>query len=158
MLNKQTVYIETSIVSYLTARPSRDVVSAGRQQITIDWWNEILPKYKCVISPAVIQEASLGHPEASHRRLTALKDIDLILLTDDIINLQQILLEQGALPQKADLDALHIAFATIHKIDYLLTWNCKHIANAHTRPIIEKICYENCQHFPILCTPNELMD
>ena len=153
---KQKIYIETSIVSYLTAKPTRDIVITAHQQIANSWWENESNEYKLYTSQVVIDEASQGDSEAVQRRIEILKDIYLLEVTNDIIKLSENLINHNCLPQKAVQDALHIAIASIHNVDYLLTWNCKHIANAKKRPLIEKIIHKTGYLAPIMCTPEEL--
>jgi hypothetical protein len=149
------VYIETSIISYLTSRISRDVVAAGKQELTRLWWlgrNE----YSLLTSEVVLDEASAGDEMASARRLKALRDIPVLMLTDEATRLGDDLVRQGALPDKALADAFHIAIAAVHDVDYLLTWNCTHLANAVMRGTIDRICRSSGLRPPIICTPAEL--
>ena len=149
------VYVETSIVSYLSARTSRDVVIAAHQQITRRWWRG-RRNYSLLVSQVVLDEAAVGDPGARARRLRALRGIPILPLTDQATQLAGDLVRRGALPKKAIVDALHIAIAAAHQVDYLLTWNCKHIANATTRGTIETICRSAGANPPIICTPEEL--
>jgi hypothetical protein len=152
------LYIETSIISYLTAQPSRDIVTAGRQQITREWWQKRRTDFDLYISEFVIGEASSGDAGASALRLAALEGIPEIALTERAARLAEHLVATGALPSKAALDALHIAVAVSGGVDYLLTWNFKHLANATMRGRIDRACrsygYEPC----IICTPEELLE
>jgi predicted nucleic acid-binding protein len=151
------VYIETSVVSYLTARPSRDLIVVAHQQLTQEWWDKRRPNFDLFISQLVIGEASAGDPQAAQQRLQALASIPLLALTPDARDLARELLSNGPLPQKAAEDALHIAVAAVHGIDYLLTWNCKHIANAEIMRKVAQICRANGYEPPVTCTPEELM-
>lgn len=155
---KPKVYIETSIPSYLTARPSHDIRAMANQQITIEWWECSQEKFDLYISELVLNEAAQGNPEAATRRLAVLKEIAEIDASIDADKLAKILLKKAALPEKAKIDASHIAIATINAMDYLLTWNCKHIANAVMRPKIEDICRDYGYQLPIICTPQQLME
>jgi predicted nucleic acid-binding protein len=148
-------YIETSVVSYLTARPSRDLVRAAHQQVTQEWW-ATRGGFECFVSQFVIDEAAAGDAEAATQRLLALRDIPLLDVTEEAILLAADLVAGGGLPTKARVDALHVAMATVHGIDFLLTWNCKHIANAATRGTIEDLCRAAGFEPPIICTPLEL--
>jgi predicted nucleic acid-binding protein len=151
------VYIETSIVSYLTARPSRDLIVAGHQQLTHDWWQHRRPLFDIFVSELVIQEAGRGDAEIAAKRLAVLEDVSQLEIRADAVELSRALLTRGPLPSKAAADALHIAIAAVHGVEYLLTWNCKHIANAEMRPMIERVCREQGFEPPVLCTPEELM-
>ena len=153
-----SVYIETSVISYLTARPSRDIVIAGHQQITHEWWEKQSAKFELFVSELVIQEAIRGDPKAVQERLKILESIEALTVTPKALQLAQFLLEQFALPAKAEADALHISISVTNGIDYLLTWNCKHIANAITRRKIEMFCYQQNYEPSVICTPEELME
>jgi hypothetical protein len=155
---KPTVYIETSIVSYLTARPSRDLIVAGHQQLTHEWWRKARPQVQCLISPYVIDEASQGDQQAAQKRLEAIAEFPILTLNEDIKALALTYQKAAQIPEKAKLDAFHLAFPAWYKIDYLLTWNCKHIANANVRKIIGNINRQLNIHTPIICTPEELME
>lgn len=155
---KPKIYIETSIVSYLTAQQSRDIVTAARQQITREWWWKKREKFDLYASEFVLSEVRLGDVQAAELRLQALENIALVQLTEDGVLLAEELVAKGPLPEKAAIDALHIAAAVSAGVDYLLTWNFKHLANAAMRSKIESICrlrgYEPC----IICTPEELLE
>lgn len=152
---KPKTYIETTIVSYLTARPSRDLVQTAYQNITKDWWDRRLA-YDLRISQFVLDEATRGDSEAAARRLETLRGLPLLDLTDEAAALAVTLIANGGLPEKARVDALHVAVATVHGMTYLLTWNCKHIANATLRGRIQEICRFEGFEPPVICTPLEL--
>lgn len=155
---KSSVYIETTIPSYLTAWRSPELVMAANQEATRKWWDESRAKFGLFISQLVIGEISNGDPEAVKRRIAVLEDLPELALTDKAEALAAKLLLGAALPQKAKADALHIAIATVHGMDYLLTWNCTHIANAIMRPKIESICRAAGYEPPVICTPPELVE
>jgi predicted nucleic acid-binding protein len=155
---KVKVYVETSVISYLTAWPSRDIVIAGHQQSTRDWWQEQSQSFQLVASQLVVQEASAGDAVSAQERLEILKNIELLELTEDALSLAKVLIESGPLPRKAAEDALHIAIAVTNGVEYLLTWNCKHIANASMRSSIERICRSAGYDPTIICTPEELLE
>ena len=152
--NRRT-YIETSVVSYLTAWPSRDLVRAAHQQVTREWW-ATRASFELHISQFVLDEAAAGDAVAAAERLEALRDLPLLDVTEDVILLATDLVAGGGLPAKARVDALHVAVATVHGMDFLLTWNCTHIANAATRGTIEELCRAAGFEPPIICTPLEL--
>ena len=154
---KPRVYIETSIPSYLTARRSRDLIATANQELTQEWWETRKDDFYLVISEFVLREASAGDPIAASNRLAAISGIPELNITDEVGLLARILIEQVPIPEKAQLDAFHIAVAAVHGIDYLLTWNCTHIKNAVLRPIIEAICLSQSYEPPIICTPQELL-
>jgi predicted nucleic acid-binding protein len=153
---KPKLYLETSIVSYLTARPSHDLIRAAHQQITRDWW-ETRSTFDLYISQFVLDEAKAGDEEAAGRRLSALRDASLLELTPEAGRLAREILGQGGMPAKAYVDAVHVALTAVHGLDYLLTWNCSHIANAAMRGKIETICRSTGFEPPVICTPVELV-
>jgi hypothetical protein len=155
-MTKPAVYIETSVVSYLTAKPSRDLIVAAHQQLTLHWWDSQRQHYELFISQTVIEEARAGDTEAAAKRMAALKGIPLLDIPDAAIELADKLVKGRAVPKKAAQDALHIAIACINGMDYLLTWNCKHIANATMRGKIDRVCRDAGYAPPTICTPEEL--
>jgi len=156
-MDKKTVYVETSIISYLTARPSSHLVAAAWQKATVDWWETQRSRFDLYVSMTVIEEAKRGDTHAAARRLEAIEDIALLPITDAAVTLAKALIDDGGVPQKALDDALHIAISALHGIDYLLTWNCRHIDNAETKPLIRRICADKGYVCPEICTPQELM-
>lgn len=154
----QRVYLETTFVSYLTARPSRDLIVAGHQQISHDWWDHRRSDYELCISQLVLQEAGDGDPQAAQERLDVLATMPLLEIAEEALALAEELVQSGALPVKAENDALHVAVAAVHHVSYLLTWNCRHLANATIRRQIETICARRGYKAPIICTPEELME
>ena len=155
---KPKIYLETTIPSYLTSRPSRDLVMAAHQQITREWWDTQRDAFDLFVSQMVLDEVSSGDPEAAARRLGLLKPLPLLNPHDEEAELAQALLKQAALPARAAADALHIAIAVVNGMDYLLTWNCTHIANAALRNRIETVCRSKGFEVPIICTPEELLE
>jgi len=155
---KSKVYLETTIVSYLAARPSRDLIIAAHQQVTQDWWEYRRSDFDLYISQLVIQETSAGDEQAVQRRLQVVEGLPLLQLSEEAVTLARALIDDGALPAKAVGDALHIAVATVHGMDYLLTWNLKHLANASIRSAIEMTCRTQGYEPPVLCTPEELLE
>ena len=154
----ERVYIETTVVSYLTARPNRDVVIAGHQQITHEWWDTRRESYELCVSQLVRKEAGAGDFQAAQERLEVLKTMTLLATSVEALDLAKELIQAGALPSKAADDALHIAVAAMNGIPYLLTWNCRHLANATMRPVIESVCTGKGVKAPIICTPEELLE
>jgi hypothetical protein len=151
------VYVETTIVSYLTARTSRDLIVAAHQEITQDWWNSRRGDFDLFVSELVLEESRDGDLDAAHRRGELLREAQLVRVTDDAMRLAERLIAVASIPVKAGADALHIAMAAVHGMDYLLTWNCRHIANAAMRGRIEAACRSMSYGAPVLCTPEELM-
>jgi hypothetical protein len=155
---KWKVYVETSVISYLTSRMSRDLIVAGHQQITQEWWNNHHDKFELFVSQPVLEEASVGDQEAAQQRLSVLVNLPLLEITEAALTLAKDLVHLGPLPQKAEVDALHIAIAVTNRVDYLLTWNCKHLANAALRRRIERVCRAQEYDPIIICTPEELQE
>jgi predicted nucleic acid-binding protein len=157
IMEKERVYIESSTVSYLCAKPSRDLILAAHQEITHEWWGNEKSQYELFISELVIDEIAKGNTDAAEKRLKAIKDIQLLPLTKDCISLAELMIKNHALPAKAMEDAIHIAIASIYNMDYLLTWNCTHIANPHTQRKIRESIEIAGYRFPVICTPVELL-
>jgi len=153
---KRKVYIETSVISYLTARPSKTILGAAHQQITLAWW-ETRSQYDLVVSESVLRECGAGDPDAAKKRLTVLNDVPLILITEQALDIANLLVAKGIIPAKAAEDALHIAIATVNGVDYLLTWNCRHIANPEIQRGIAAHLEEIGLSLPFICTPEELL-
>jgi hypothetical protein len=154
----ERIYIETTFVSYLIARPSRDVVVAGHQQTTHQWWDTRRRNYELCVSQLVLGEAAAGDTQAAQERLAVVQPMIVLETTAAALDLAKELIRAGALPAKAADDAVHIAVASTHATPYLLTWNCRHLANATMRPIIESVCAANGFKAPIICTPEELLE
>ena len=155
---KPRIYIETSILSYLVSRPSGDVRVAANQVITTEWWDLRRAAFDLYISEFVLAEVALGDPVASRQRIDALKDIPGLEATEGVRTLGAALITEGPIPAGAEIDGYHIAIAAVHGMDYLLTWNCTHIANAVMRSDIEAVCRSHGYEPPTICTPQELME
>jgi predicted nucleic acid-binding protein len=151
-----SVYIESSVVSYITARPSRDIVTASRQAITVDWWQNNKSQFEIFISPLVLEKIGGGDLNAANQRLRAVSNIPSVSISTEAESVAKQLLISKAVPANSERDALHIAIAATQGIDYLLTWNFKHINNAITRILVTSVV-KNCGYeCPILCSPEEL--
>ncbi len=155
---KQRVYVETSVISYVTAWSSRDLIVAAHQAITRQWWDDERSKYELVISEAVIRKAGAGDAQAAAQRLALLQSFSLLDINQQVEQLARDFLTAGAMPPSAALDALHVAAAAWHGAEYVLTWNCRHIASARVRPRIDALCRSRGITAPQLCTPEELME
>jgi predicted nucleic acid-binding protein len=155
---RSRLYVETSVISYLTARPSRDVISLGHQELTREWWERASVEFQLFASRLVVAEAQMGDPAAAAARLTVLEPITLLAETQQSRLLARKLLAAGGLPKKAASDALHIAVASVHGMDYLVTWNCKHIANARMMRFVADTCRAAGLEPPVICTPEELAE
>ena len=151
------IYIETTIPSYLAARPSRDLLQAARQQLTHDWWNNRRHEFELCLSEIVLEEAAAGDADAANRRLAILGGLPLLEMTAEVNDLAEPIMDSGLLPQRAARDAVHIAVSSVHAVDILLTWNCKHIANASIMRELSEIVAATGREMPVLCTPDELM-
>jgi predicted nucleic acid-binding protein len=152
---KPRVYIETTIPSYLTSRPSRDLLRAAHQQITREWWDR-RQGFELFLSALVWTECQRGDATAAAERMEALAGLPILQQTAEAITLAETLLRGAPLPEKAQADAMHIAIAAVHGMEYLLTWNCAHIANVTLRPRIEAVCRAAGYEPPLICTPEEL--
>jgi hypothetical protein len=153
-----TIYLETSIIGYLASRPSRDLITAANQQLTREWWDDHREKYDLYVAEPVVAECSAGDPQAAQQRLELIGAIPVLDVTQDAEDLAKELVKQIPLPENAEIDALHIGIATVNGINYLLTWNCAHIANAAWQAQIEAICRAAGFEPPTICTPQQLME
>ena len=153
---KPKVYLETSFLSFLTARPTRDVVMAAMIKQSKDWWHQERGHFDLFGSDLVGLEALAGDPDAARRRWEVLQAIPALEANPTARTLADSFLSNLALPTNAADDALHIAIAAVHEMDYLLTWNCRHIANAVMRPKLENLCRARDHRCPVICTPPEL--
>jgi len=154
---KAKLYLETTIPSYLVGRPSRDLLVAAHQQITREWWESRGSDFALYVSELVVQEVRAGDAGLATRRLEVLADVPILGINDEIIELAEDLISEGPIPRKAAGDAAHIAFATVYGCEYLLTWNCRHIANAELHGAIRRVIEQHGYDVPTLCTPEELM-
>ena len=157
-MSKQSVYIETTVVSYLTARPSRDLIVAAHQQVTEEWWENTLPLLDPFVSPIVIEEASMGDEAAAKLRLEKIGGFPVLEITDEVRELAELYFERIPTPDKARGDAYHLAVATYHGMDFLVSWNFAHILSARVRAVIQDINTIRGISTPIICTPEELME
>jgi hypothetical protein len=154
----ETVYLETTFVSYLVALPARDLVVAAHQQITRDWWQQRRSHFHLVISQIVLGEISAGDESEVQKRLELVKPLHVLAASPDAEALTTALIDAGVLPLKAVRDAAHIAVATVHGVQYMLTWNCRHLANAQVSRRVARICSEHGFVMPVICTPEELFE
>ncbi len=152
-----TVYIETSVISYLRQKPAQEVVTAAHQLLTHQWWDNERTNYSLVVSQYVIDEASAGDPALAADRISLLAGIPRLPGDPEIDRIADEIMARAILPPKAAVDALHIASVAHHRITYLLTWNCKHIANAKILPRIHQVLVDLGVPIPIVCTPEELI-
>ncbi len=157
-MGKESVYIETSVVSYLTARRSRDLIVAAHQQVTLEWWEDSLPFLEPFVSTIVIDEVSRGDEAASKLRLSRIAGFSVLEINDEVRELAELYFEKSAIPDKARGDAYHLALATYHGIDFLVSWNFAHILGARTRAIVHSTNSIRGISTPVICTPEELME
>ena len=155
---KPTVYIETTIIGYLAMRVSGVLRIAANQQTTREWWDNHRQRFDLLISRFVVDECSVGDPVAARERLAYVQGVPLLDIPDEVNAVADALLSGVPLPEKAAIDALHISVAAVNGVEYLLTWNCKHIANPSMRPHIERICRDGGFEPPVICTPQELLE
>ncbi|MCE9554924.1 MAG: type II toxin-antitoxin system VapC family toxin [Planctomycetes bacterium] len=151
-----TVYIETTVIGHLVGRKHPDAAIAVRQQITRDWWADATRHYRILISEIVRDECGAGDPIAAKERLDAIDSLSLLEVNEEVLVLANSLMTSGAVPPSEPRDALHIAISAVNGIQYLVTWNYKHIANAAMRSRIESVCRSAGFEPPIICTPEEL--
>ena len=154
---KPKVYLETTIPSLLTAWPNRDVVVLGQQQATRDWWDQHRHKYELFVSDLVAVESRRGDPVAAQDREAVLATCSLLSIPESAQLLAERILSTKLMPLNATADALHVAIATVHAMDFLLTWNCRHIANAMVVEQVRDVCRQAGYQPPVICTPFELM-
>ena len=152
-----TVYIETSVVSHATAWLSADPAMFVLQQQARDWWTRERPKYSLVTSQLVLDEASMGDPDAAAERLKLLAGIPLILIDQRVETVAGELIARSLIPEKARLDALHVATAAVGSVQFLLTQNCRHIANAHTLPRVYRALADLGYPGLLIYTPAEFL-
>ncbi len=154
----KTLYLETTVVSYLTARRSGNIRVRAHQEATRRWWLRKRKEFQVFVSPLVVEEIAAGDPNPARRRIRLLRGVPRLAVTDAVLAVAQLLVDRGAVPREAEVDAVHIALAAVHGVEYLLTWNCKHIANATKRAEIEEVCRDRGFEPPIICTPDELLE
>ncbi|MEZ6033322.1 MAG: type II toxin-antitoxin system VapC family toxin [Planctomycetaceae bacterium] len=153
-----TVYVETTVVGIIAARDHSDPVVFARQTVSREWHSTAAVRYELRVSDLVVAECSAGDPSAAADRLTIIKGVPLLAPNDDAESLTSALLAGNAVPKSEPRDAAHIALAAVHGIDFLVTWNFKHILNPHTQHLIERICRENGFQPATICTPEQLME
>ena len=154
---KSTVYIETTVIGHLATRLQSDPIVAGRQLVTREWWETATTRHELFVSDLVIEECSARDPIASHERLSLINDLSFLANSDSAEMLTQRLMDLHAIPRTEPRDASHISIAATNGIQYLATWNFKHIANVANRELIERVCREAGFDPPKICTPDELL-
>ena len=154
---KPKVYLETTIPSLLTAWPSRDLIIAGDQQITKEWWRTRRGDFELFVSQVVLDEAAEGDKAAASARLAEVQGLPVLEVNGDVERVARTVLQTGLIPAKASNDALHLAVAAVHRMHFLLTWNCRHLANAAIGGQLAAACQEAGFGMPVICTPRELI-
>jgi predicted nucleic acid-binding protein len=155
---KPRVYVETSVIGHLTSWPQSDVTVVAHQITTGKWWQTASVRFDLLVSEPVVREAAAGDPRAARGRLEVIAGLRVLPTTAEAEHLAQDLIRGHAVPEVALDDALHIALAAVHGIEYLVTWNCRHIANAAVRVAIERVCRGAGYEPPVICTPEELLE
>ncbi len=155
---KPSVYIETSVISYAASKPSRDLIVAAHQQITAEWWDTVLPHYQAFISPVVLDEISRGDADAIQVRQKKSEAFAILKILPEVKKLADTYFSKLDIPEKARADTYHLALAAWHGMDYLVSWNCAHIANAKIRKTLDEINSRENIRTPVICTPEELME
>lgn len=157
-MDRARVYVESSVVSYSVGRVSRDLVVAAHQQVTLEWWANVLPRTDAYVSVFVLEEVGRGDPELAKQRLQRVKDWPLLAVVPDVERLAGLYLKELQIPGECAADAYHMALATHHGMDYVASWNCGHIASGRVQRLLEEINASEGIRTPMLCTPEELME
>ena len=156
-VSRPSVYLESSVVGYLTARPTNDVHSAARQHSTARWWDAARSDYDIYVSQLVLNEIAQGDEGAAARRLAVVSDLPLLDEDDNVRTLAARLMDAVGFPERAAADALHLAITIHHGVDFLLSWNLRHITNAVFRDRVVTFCHSINTPHPIICSPDELL-
>ena len=152
-----TVYLETTIPSYLVAHPSRDLVTAAHQQVSHEWWDTARERFDLYVSEAVLDEIRAGDPDFAARRLELVAELGVLSLTDDVASLIRAYHRRLGLVGSATADLPHFAYAVAYHMDYLVTWNCRHIANGQVIRRLAVVNGELGRQTPVIVTPEELL-
>lgn len=155
--DKPRLYVETSVVSYYAARPSRDVIALARQEITREWWTQHLDDFEAFVSVSVLEEAEKGDRAAARKRLQIARRFPVLQLTPEVEHAAELYLKHGIIPEVSTYDVFHLAFASVYKLDILVTWNFRHLANAFVYGRLHSFNHRRALHTPIICTPEELL-
>ena len=154
----ETVYIETTVISYYAARRTRDLIAAAHQEITLEWWEKALPFFEPYVSQIVFDEISRGDTKAVQDRLAAIKGFGVLEMTPEVAALADTYFAALDIPEKARNDSYHLALAVYHGMDYLVSWNCTHVTAGRVRSIVEIVNDERGLHTSTICTSEELME
>lgn len=153
-----TAYIETTVPSYYVARPSASLIQAARQTSTRRWWDEGCSGFDLFTSQEALEEVGRGELAMAKERLELLQDAGVLEITEEVAALTKLLLSKQIVPAKAASDAVHIAVASVHRMDFIVTWNFKHIANPHIRTRLRDAVAATGAILPVICTPEELLN
>jgi hypothetical protein len=154
----KSVYVETTIVSYFVARPSRDVVVAARQESTRELWPELVSNFDSCVSVLVREEVGRGDGELAALRLQAIEAFPVLDVDDAARTLASKIIGGHGIPEEYPEDALHIAVAAVNGIDVLITWNFAHLNNPFTRMMVRQLVENAGYRCPELCSPDELLE
>jgi hypothetical protein len=154
---RPSVYVETTIPSYLVARGSRDLIVAAHQRVTQDWWDNRRSAFRLFISQLVLDEAARGDAEMASRRLAILAPLKVLAIDDSVLRLADAIVSAGLIPRGRGADAVHVGVAAVNELDFLMTWNCTHINNAEITEDVAAVCLKEGFRCPVFCTPEELM-
>lgn len=154
---KPRLYMETTIPSLLTARPSKQVNARAQQEAAKLWWDKMSDHYSIYVSEVVHKEAAIGEKTKAHERLVLIESFPFLPITDEVVRLADAIMKLGAIPDQCTADAYHLSLSAVHKMDILLTNNMKHICNAHLRPRFEVLCELAGHQMPVICTPDHLL-
>ena len=155
---KPTAYIETTVIGHLVGRILADPIVAGRQTVTRQWWPDAVGQFRFFVSKVVADECAAGDPEAAKERLDVLDSLEFVTVSPAVDELAHKLIEKFAVPKTEPRDAVHISLAAVNGLEYLVSWNFKHIVNPTTRAAIERVCRDAGFVPPMICSPDELME
>ena len=156
-MDKPTLYMGTTIPSFLLAEPSRDLVASARQEVTRDWWRREHGRFEVFVSQTVLDEAQKGSHSAAQKRPEFLEQFQVLATTHDVDRLAELYVRKQIVPAEKLGDALHLAVASIYRMNFLCTWNLKHIANAFAIRRLRALNAEQGLFTPEICTPEQLL-
>ena len=155
---RSTAYIETTVIGHLVGRMLADPIVAGRQTVTRQWWPSAITRYRFFVSKVVADECAAGDPDAAKERLVVLDSLEFIAASQSVDELARKLIAEFAVPKTEPRDAVHISLAAVHGLEFLVSWNFKHIVNPPTRSAIERVCRDAGFVPPMICSPDELVE
>ena len=157
-MSRPTAYIETTVIGHLVGRMRTDPIVAGRQSVTPQLWPSAIASYRCFVSKVVADECAVGDPDVAKERLEVLDSLEFIATSPAVDSLARKLIEEFAVPKTEPRDAVHISLAAVNGLEYLVSWNFKHIVNPTTRSAIERVCRDAGFVPPMICSPDELVE